>query len=96
LSQDIAFFCEKNRFCRASGGIERASNSNKLQIMKLSYLTPRKKRLLLMGILLLGCIALSYYDYTCCKKGDLEKMAIIYIMDAEEELYTWHFNEGEQ
>jgi len=49
-----------------------------------------------MGILLLGCIALSYYDYTCCKKGDLEKMAIIYIMDAEEELYTWHFNEGEQ
>ena len=63
--------------------------------MKLSYVTPRKKRLLIIGILLLGCVALGYYDYTCCKKGDLEKIAIVHRIEAEEELYTFHFNEGE-
>jgi hypothetical protein len=63
--------------------------------MKLSYVTPRKKRLLIIGILLLGCVALGLYNYACCKKGDLEKMAVVYIIEAEEELYTCHSNEDE-
>ena len=73
-----------------------ASNTQlKFQIMKVMYATARKKGLLIAGILLLGCMALGYCYYVCCKKGDMEKIPVIYSREEDEDPYIWDSNEDD-
>ena len=72
-----------------------ASIRSKLEDMKLTCATPRTKKLFIISVFILACVALVYYDCARCERGDFENRAAICRIEIEEELYTSHFSESE-